>query len=77
MNFEMVICGKGKLVYLRRKDSMIEVLGVEFYTLSPSEIEYGVYDKKKLFELPFKMAGAMFIVLYMPHDSDELVELLD
>lgn len=39
MNFEMVICDKGKLVFLRRKDTMNKVLGVEFYTLSPSEIE--------------------------------------
>lgn len=73
----MVICDKGKLVFLRRKDTMNKVLGVEFYTLSPSEIEYGVCNKKELFELPFKMAGAMFIVLYMPHDSDELEELLN
>lgn len=76
-NCEMVIDGKGKLVYLRFKDTMSAVLRVEYYTLSPSEIEYGVYDKNDLFELPVKMTGAMFIVLYMPHDSDELMELLD
>lgn len=74
-NCEMVIDGKGKLVYLRRKDTMDKVLEVEFYTLSPDEIKNGEYNKKKLFELPFKMGGAMFIVLYMPHDSDELVEV--
>lgn len=76
-NYEMVIDGKGKLVYLRCKDTMNAVLRVEYYTLSPSEIEYGVYDKNDLFELPVKMVGSLFIVLYMPHDSDELVKLFD
>lgn len=57
-NYEMVICGKGKLVYLRRKGTMDEVLQVTYTEMDGNEY-----------------ASALFIALYMPQGSDELMEL--
>ena len=65
-NYEMVICGNGKLVYLRRKVELDNVLRVD------------CYDTEKEKELSPDMrtvAASMFIALYMPQGSDELFEL--
>ncbi len=58
-NYEMVICGGGKLVYLRRIGTMDQVLRA---TYSDIDEEYEYLSTK-------------FIALYMPQGSDELVEL--
>lgn len=65
-NYEMVICGNGKLVYLRRKVELDNVLRAD------------CYDTEKEKELSPDMrtvAASMFIALYMPQGSDELFEL--
>lgn len=57
-NYEMIICGNGKLVYLRRIGTMDEVLQATY-----SEMDENEY------------VSALFIALYMPQGSDELLEL--
>ena len=65
-DYEMVICGHGKLVYLRRKKELDDVLRVKYYdteeqkTSSPEAQTYSSFR---------------FIALYMPSDGEELVEL--
>lgn len=58
-NYEMIICGSGKLVYLQRIGTMDQVLRA---TYSDMDEEYEYLSTK-------------FIVLYMPEGSDELLEL--
>ncbi|WP_373730977.1 hypothetical protein [Bacteroides heparinolyticus] len=65
-NYEMVVCGNGKLVYLRRKMELDEVLQVEYYKTE---------EEKKAYPDERSYASSKFIALYMPADSEELVEL--
>lgn len=58
-NYEMVICGNGKVVYLRCIGTMDQVLRA---TYSDIDEEYEYLSTK-------------FIALYMPQGSDELLEL--
>lgn len=58
-NYKMVICGNGKLVYLQRKDTIDQVLRATYSDMD-EEYEY---------------IASLFIVLYMPQGSDELLEL--
>lgn len=58
-NYEMVICGNGKLVYLRRIGTMDEVLRTV------------CTDMDEIYEY----TNTSFTILYMPQDSDELLEL--
>lgn len=64
-DYEMIVCGGGKLVYLRRKVELDQVLQAKYY-----ENE----DHKKI--APDKKSiSRKFIALYMAKTSDELVEL--
>ncbi len=65
-NYEMVVCGNGKLVYLRRKMELDEVLRVAYYETEEEKKEDP--DERSHF-------SCQFIALYMPADSEELVEL--
>ena len=65
-NYEMVVCGNGKLVYLRRKLELDDVLRVGFYDTE---------EEKRLSPEERTVTASMFILLYMPQGSDELVEL--
>lgn len=65
-NYEMVICGNGKLVYLRRKVELDNVLQVRCYDTE---------EEKKLSPDMRTVSASMFIALYMPKDSNELFEL--
>ena len=65
-NYEMVVCGNGKLVYLRRKLELDDVLRVGFYDTE---------EEKRLSPEERTVTASKFILLYMPQDSDELVEL--
>jgi len=65
-NYEMVICGNGKLVYLRRKVELNNVLQVHFYDTE---------EQKRLSPDMRTVSASMFIALYMPQGSDELFEL--
>ncbi|WP_230623868.1 hypothetical protein [Porphyromonas gulae] len=65
-NYEMVICGNGKLVYLRRKMELDNVLRTEYY-----ETE----EEKKAYPDERSYVSSQFIALYMPADGEELVEL--
>ncbi|GAD08474.1 hypothetical protein [Porphyromonas crevioricanis] len=65
-NYEMVVCGNGKLVYLRRKMELDEVLRVEYYK---TEEEKEAYPDERTY------VSSKFIALYMPADGEELVEL--
>ena len=65
-NYEMVICGNGKLVYLRRKVELDNVLRANFYDTE---------EQKKLFPNMRVVSASKFISLYMPQGSDELMEL--
>lgn len=65
-NYEMVVCGNGKLVYLRRKKELDEVLRCEYYE-TQEEKEFSP-DKRST-------SSFLFIALYMPSGSDTLVEL--
>lgn len=58
-NYEMIICGNGKLVYLRRIGTMDEVLRTV------------CTDMDEIYEY----TNTSFIILYMPQGSDELLEL--
>lgn len=65
-NYEMVVCGNGKLVYLRRKLELDNVLRVRFYDTE---------EEKRLSPEKRTVTASKFILLYMPQGSDELVEL--
>ena len=65
-NYEMVVCGNGKLVYLRRKFELDDVLRVGFYDTE---------EEKRLSPEERTVTAYKFILLYMPQGSDELVEL--
>lgn len=65
-NNEMVICGNGKLVYLRRKVELDDVLRANFYDTE---------EQKKLSPNVRTISAFKFIALYMPKDSNELMEL--
>lgn len=65
-NYEMVICGNGKLVYLRRKVELDNVLRTEYY-----ETE----EEKKAYPDERSYVSSQFIALYMPANGEELVEL--
>ena len=65
-NYEMIICGNGKLVYLRRKVELDDVLRVHFYATK---------EQKKLSPDARTVSAFQFIALYMPKDSNELMEL--
>ena len=65
-NYEMVVCGNGKLVYLRRKLELDDVLRVRFYDTE---------EEKRLSPEKRTVTAYQFILLYMPQGSDELVEL--
>ena len=65
-NYEMVICGNGKLVYLRRKVELDNVLRANFYDTE---------EQKKLSPNMRVVSASKFISLYMPQGSDELMEL--
>lgn len=65
-NYEMVICGNGKLVYLRRKVELDNVLRTNFYK---TEEQKKQYPNMRVF------SASKFIALYMPQGSDELFEL--
>ncbi|SQH73098.1 Uncharacterised protein [Porphyromonas crevioricanis] len=65
-NYEMVICGNGKLVYLRRKMELDNVLRTEYY-----ETE----EEKKAYPDERSYVSSQFIALYMPADGEDLVEL--
>lgn len=65
-NYEMVICGNGKLVYLRRKVELDNVLRANFYDTE---------EQKKLSPNMRVVSASKFIALYMPKDSNELMEL--
>lgn len=65
-NYEMVVCGNGKLVYLRRKLELDDVLRVDFYDTE---------EEKRLSPEERTVTAYLFILLYMPQGSDELVEL--
>lgn len=65
-NYEMVICGNGKLVYLRRKCELDNILRVHFYDTE---------EQKKLSPDMRTVSASKFIALYMPKDSNELMEL--
>ena len=65
-NYEMVVCGNGKLVYLRRKLELDNILRVRFYDTE---------EEKRLSPEERTVTASMFILLYMPKGSDELVEL--
>lgn len=65
-NYEMVVCGNGKLVYLRRKLELDNVLRVRFYDTE---------EEKRLSPEKRTVTASRFILLYMPQGSDELVEL--
>ena len=65
-NYEMVICGNGKLVYLRRKVELDNVLRANFYDTE---------EQKKLSPNMRVVSASKFIALYMPKGSDELMEL--
>lgn len=65
-NDEMVVCGNGKLVYLRRKLELDNILRVRFYDTE---------EEKRLSPEERTVTASMFILLYMPQGSDELVEL--
>ena len=65
-NYEMVICGNGKLVYLRRKVELDNVLRANFYDTE---------EQKKLSPNMRVVSASKFIALYMPQGSDELMEL--
>ena len=64
-DYEMIVCGNGKLVYLRRKAELDQILRVMYY--NNEEHKEVAPDKKSV--------AYKFIALYMPADSDELVEL--
>lgn len=65
-NYEMVVCGNGKLVYLRRKVELDNVLRANFYDTE---------EQKKLSPDMRTVSASKFIALYMPQGSDELLEL--
>ena len=65
-NYEMVVCGNGKLVYLRRKLELDDVLQASFYDTE---------EEKKISPEERTVTASKFILLYMPQGSDELVEL--
>ena len=65
-NYEMVVCGNGKLVYLRRRLELDNVLRVRFYDTE---------EEKRLSPEKRTVTASKFILLYMPKGSDELVEL--
>ena len=65
-NYEMVICGNGKLVYIRRKVELDNVLRANFYDTG---------EQKKLSPNMRVVSASKFIALYMPKGSDELMEL--
>lgn len=65
-NYEIVVCGNGKLVYLRRKLELDDVLRVGFYDTE---------EEKRLSPEERTVTAYKFILLYMPQGSDELVEL--
>lgn len=65
-NYEMVVCGNGKLVYLRRKFELDDVLRIGFYDTE---------EEKRLSPEERTVTAYKFILLYMPQGSDELVEL--
>lgn len=65
-NYDMVICGNGKLVYLRRKQELDDVLQIRCYDTE---------EEKKLSPDMRTVSASKFIALYMPQGSDELVEL--
>lgn len=65
-NYEMVICGNGKLVYLRHKVELDDVLRANFYD---TEEEKNLSPDMRTF------SAFQFIALYMPKDSNELMEL--
>lgn len=64
-DYEMVICGNGELVCLRRKVDFDDVLQVSFY----------VSEANKVLNPNERVFVSKFILLYMPQGSDELVEL--
>lgn len=65
-NYEMVICGNGKLVYLHRKLELDDVLQIRCYDTE---------EEKKLSPETRTVSAFQFIALYMPKDSNELMEL--
>lgn len=65
-NYEMVICGNGKLVYLRRKVELDNILRTNFYK---TEEQKKQYPDMRVF------SASKFIALYMPKGSNELMEL--
>lgn len=65
-NYEMIVCGNGKLVYLRRKVELDNVLRANFYDTE---------EQKKLSPNMRTVSASKFIALYMPKDSNELMEL--
>ena len=65
-NYEMVICGNRKLVYLRRKVELDDVLQVRYYDTE---------EQKRLSPDIRTVSAFQFIALYMPKDSNELMEL--
>ena len=65
-NYEMVICGNGKLVYLRRQVEMDNVLRTNFYKMEEQKQQY---PNMRVF------SASKFIALYMSKDSNELMEL--
>ncbi len=65
-NYDMVICGNGKLVYLRRKLELDDVLQIRCYDTE---------EEKKLSPDMRTVSASKFIALYMPKDSNELFEL--
>lgn len=65
-NYDMVICGNGKLVYLRRKLELDDALQIRCYDTE---------EEKKLSPDMRTVSAFMFIALYMPKDSNELMEL--
>lgn len=65
-NYEMVICGNGKLVYLHRKLELDDVLQIRCYDTE---------EEKKLSPDTRTVSAFQFIALYMPKDSNELMEL--
>lgn len=65
-NYEMVVCRNGKLVYLRRKVELDNVLRANFYDTE---------EQKKLSPNMRVVSASKFISLYMPQGSDELMEL--
>lgn len=65
-NYDMVICGNEKLVYLRRKVELDDVLQIRCYDTE---------EEKKLSPDMRTASVFKFIALYMPKDSNELMEL--